>query len=447
MKLIKKLWLLAAIIAVNIACSDSDDERVIENYDPNKEVIIKNFFPDSGGIATKMIIEGVNFGSDTSKIDVRFNEKKAAVITAQGDKMYVLAPKLPGDTCVIKVRIGDQEVTADKEFRYLTQMTVSTVAGSNGANGGKFLEGSLATAAFGNIRGTAADKYGNVFLSMYVSGGSIGVCRVDIPNNQVTWVSDIIGNGVAWNSPAVHSETQAIWFPSNSGQMVLVLDPLNLWMPRAYTIKRPSAEQIEQGMVDFNIADIGTMHSLAYNPKDNKFYTRCYNGRFLSIDAETFTGQILGNKVLDDNISVDSYAGIDPTDGEWLYFSYYQRHFVRRLNLKTLEFENYAGTRSQVGSWRDGIGDDAEFKNPRCIIFDSEGSLYVADMGNHCIRKVTKERVVSTVTGKPGSTGTTDGSPDKALFNNPFGIGVDHEGNVYIGEAAPNRMLRKLTME
>lgn len=76
----------------------------------------------------------------------------------------------------------------------------------------------------------------------------------------------------------------------------------------------------------------------------------------------------------------------------------------------------------------------------------SSTNLYIADSGNHCIRKVTPEGVVSTVIGNPNSSGYKDGTPEIALFTEPWGLAIDSEGTIYIGDK-DNRCVRKLSIE
>ena len=75
-----------------------------------------------------------------------------------------------------------------------------------------------------------------------------------------------------------------------------------------------------------------------------------------------------------------------------------------------------------------------------------EENLYIADSGNHCIRKVTPEGVVSTVIGNPNTSGYKDGTPEIALFTEPWGLAIDSEGTIYIGDK-DNRCVRKLSIE
>ena len=69
-------------------CSCNDEQEAV--YDPSKPVVLDTFYPTEGGIATKVIIEGSNFGCDVSKIHVRYNDMEAAVISSTGDKIYAI---------------------------------------------------------------------------------------------------------------------------------------------------------------------------------------------------------------------------------------------------------------------------------------------------------------------------------------------------------------------
>jgi trimeric autotransporter adhesin len=84
---------------------------------------------------------------------------------------------------------------------------------------------------------------------------------------------------------------------------------------------------------------------------------------------------------------------------------------------------------------------------PSKVTVDSAGNLYIADLYNHRIRKVTAEGTISTVAGngKPGFSG--DGHlATYAQLNSPIGIAVDSAGNLYIADAANSR-IRKVTPE
>ena len=76
---------------------------------------------------------------------------------------------------------------------------------------------------------------------------------------------------------------------------------------------------------------------------------------------------------------------------------------------------------------------------------DSAGNVYVADSGNHTIRKVTSAGVVTTLAGLAGSVGSADGTGSAARFSYPSGVAVDSAGNIYVADTY-NHAIRKGTL-
>lgn len=101
-----------------------------------------------------------------------------------------------------------------------------------------------------------------------------------------------------------------------------------------------------------------------------------------------------------------------------------------------------AGLAGQTGS-QDGAAADARFRNPWSVAVDGDGNVYVADMSNDTIRKITPAGKVYTFAGLAGVPGTADGYGNDARFDNPFGVAVDSTGNVYVSDTA-NDAIRKI---
>ncbi|MEG3790495.1 NHL repeat-containing protein [Lysobacter sp. CCNWLW3] len=89
--------------------------------------------------------------------------------------------------------------------------------------------------------------------------------------------------------------------------------------------------------------------------------------------------------------------------------------------------------------FRDGLGAAAAFDTPSGLALDAAGNLYVADTGNHAIRKISPQGAVSTVAGD-GSAGYLDGPGAVARFNGPTGVAVDAKGQVYIADTYNDRI-------
>ena len=100
-----------------------------------------------------------------------------------------------------------------------------------------------------------------------------------------------------------------------------------------------------------------------------------------------------------------------------------------------------AGTAGTSGS-TDGTG--ALFNGPYATAVDGSGNVYVADSSNDTIRKITPAGVVSTLAGTAGVQGSNDGTGSAAQFTNPFGVAVDANGNVYVADLG-NNTIRKIT--
>jgi kumamolisin len=102
-----------------------------------------------------------------------------------------------------------------------------------------------------------------------------------------------------------------------------------------------------------------------------------------------------------------------------------------------------AGSAGLAGS-TNATGSAARFNAPSNVTVDSSGNIYVADANNNAIRKITSAGVVSTLAGRAGRTGSTNGTGTNARFNAPLGVAVDSSGNVFVADAN-NNLIRKIT--
>ncbi len=130
----------------------------------------------------------------------------------------------------------------------------------------------------------------------------------------------------------------------------------------------------------------------------------------------------------------------------WIYIADSGNHTIRRaiFDIDKGEFAvvTFAGAAGQPGT-TDGPVAQARFNDPAGIVTDAS-ITYIADRGNHTIREISSNAVVSTVAGVPGQAGHRDGDAAQALFNRPTGVAVDPWGNLLVTEEG-NHTIRKIT--
>jgi ABC-type transport system involved in multi-copper enzyme maturation permease subunit len=117
-------------------------------------------------------------------------------------------------------------------------------------------------------------------------------------------------------------------------------------------------------------------------------------------------------------------------------------HFVRTLsfpigNLIETSITNGAGS-------VDGMGPAARFAAPTSVVSDRLGNLFIADVADSVIRKVTPAGEVSTFAGRPRETGENDGVAGEARFTRPQAIAIDAEDNLFVADTGSG-LIRKIT--
>ena len=114
-------------------------------------------------------------------------------------------------------------------------------------------------------------------------------------------------------------------------------------------------------------------------------------------------------------------------------------------NCTNKEIFTVAGTtqRDDAG-FQNGPANQARFNHPGGLNVDRLGNIYVADIENHVIRKITPQGIVSTLAGQVGIIGYEDGIGSNALFNTPVDVVVDFEGNLFVADQ-DNNVIRKIT--
>jgi sugar lactone lactonase YvrE len=106
-------------------------------------------------------------------------------------------------------------------------------------------------------------------------------------------------------------------------------------------------------------------------------------------------------------------------------------------------FTIVAGVPDKAGA-QDGAAGHARFSAPQGLALDHEGNIYVADSGNHTIRRIAHDGGVSTLAGMHGKRGTKDGHGASARLDSPTSIAIDRAGTLYVTNGTDS-LIRKIS--
>ncbi|HZP42502.1 MAG TPA: hypothetical protein VFD84_13480 [Candidatus Binatia bacterium] len=124
-----------------------------------------------------------------------------------------------------------------------------------------------------------------------------------------------------------------------------------------------------------------------------------------------------------------------------VYITDFNNHRIRRV---TADGRISTAVGSGVPGAADGPAAVAQLTQPSGLAFDSAGNLYIADFGNHLIRKVDTAGNVTRIAGVPGTPGAAgDGGPaGSAMLNGPTDVVVDRDGALLIVDQLNNKVRR-----
>jgi sugar lactone lactonase YvrE len=282
-------------------------------------------------------------------------------------------------------------VVADARNNTIRKVTpagvVTTLAGTAGLVGSA--DGAGAAASFNNPSGVAADGVGNVF----VADCDNNTIRKITPSGVVTTLADGTGGPASFGGPtgvAVDGEGN-VFVAGNFDDTIRKITPAGV----VTTLAGSATAQSES-------AD-GTGAAARFNGPDG--------------------------------VAVDEAGNVFVAD----------RHSntIRKVTPAGV-VTTLAGSATAAPGSSDGTGAAASFNFPCGVAVDGAGNLFVADSFNDTIRKVTPAGVVTTLAGSAGSLGSADGTGDAARFDRPQGVAVDGAGNLFVTDMG-NDTIRKIT--
>lgn len=142
----------------------------------------------------------------------------------------------------------------------------------------------------------------------------------------------------------------------------------------------------------------------------------------------------------------DTYGSISWSNGNNGYGTAFvsdQGSHTIRVIAPNGQVGTYLGAPSSAGA-TNGSRTAARFNKPTGLAMDGDGNLFIADTGNHLIRKVDTTGNVTTFAGVANVSGLADGAAAQSLFNAPEALALDSARNLYVADTG-NGAIRKIT--
>jgi len=430
---IKNLMFVIALgVSVGFVSCKKDDGFA---HNPSQPIVVGSFAPGAGPLGTQILIKGSNFTTDTSKIKVSINGIPLLVAGVKGDEILAVITTRTGSG-PIKVDMNDGTVSSSDAFNYQFSYSVSTLAGS-GQAGYNDANGTAAAFNFNGVRGQlSVDKD----LNVYVADGGNQRVRKITPDGTVTTIAGSGINGYAdgaagsaqFNNPCgtVVDKDGNVYVSERNGRNIRKITPDGVVSTYAHGSGNGGNE----------------LTSVVVNNTTGEIYWSDFYGDGIYYLHNGNVEKII-NHSLPCTITIDAQGNI--------YATHYddQQVWKYTYNAANATFDGgvaIAGT-SHVSGMSDGVGAAATFARPWGIALDSHNNLFVSGQGggdaSNCVRMITAGTWdVKTIAGVGNSQDFYDGLGADARFRQPTGIAIDKNDDIYILDMGNNR-IRKITVQ
>jgi streptogramin lyase len=400
---------------------------------------ISAFAPTSGSKGASINITGTGFNPSLTGNIVTINGKPATVAKATATGLTVIVPAGAGDG-KITVQTGGQTATSAKDLTYL--YTVSTFAG-DGLPG--FAEGTGVAAQFQFPFAVALDGAGSIFVADAMNHR----IRKITPSAEVTTLAGAgyrgfingPGNQAGFGFPTgiAVDPLGNIYVGDDDFNMVRKVTVAGVVSTVAGDLDSGSADGVGQAARFYRPVGVAT------DTAGNVFVADYFNNAIRRVTPAGEVTTLAGNGTPGykdgPGAAAQFYApiGVAVDRSGYVYVADEGNNMIRKIS-PSREVSTLAGDTS--AGFKDASGTAARFISPIGITADASGNVYVGDWGNHRIRKISPTGAVTTVAGD-GQPSFKDGAAVTAHFKYPCGLAIDAAGTIYVADQG-NHRIRKL---
>lgn len=428
---------LALLLTAILACNKDNGP------DATPQPAISTVWPLEGTASTIVTIRGKHFSGVRTENTVKFNGVDAVVIEASAGQLQVVSPE-GGATGAITVAVRNMEITGPV-FTYTTppeEYTVKVFAGDATAGS---VDGPLAIARLKSPEGVTVDATGNLIIT---DRGNNRIRKV----SAAGVMSTIAGANAAGfvNGAATAARFRLPWKSAvDAAGNIFVADRDNHCI-RKITPDGMVSTFAGQGTAGFADGDKTTAMfnqplDVAVDAAGNVYVADNLNHRIRKITPDGNVSTLAGDGTAGYADGAGTAArlknpsGLSLDTAGNLVVADRLNHRIRKVTIAG-EVSTLAG--DGTSGYKDGDAVTARFADPYGITVDGNGNILVADLNNNKVRKLTSS-AVSTVAGT--GKGFLDGPGASAQLNQPTDICTDAAGNIFVADLG-NNCIRKISL-
>lgn len=442
--------------------------------DPSRPVVFTDYSPKEGPVRTLVFIEGSNFGTDVSKIEVIIGGVSAPVIGSSGSKISVMVPRRSnrGDV-VVSIKDANDKVLKEHEFEepfnLQSALVVNTLAGKVDplTNASSIINGSFEEAEFQQPWWMEfdIDEEGNKVIYLIDAENLAALRKINLTTEEV---STVFMKGQA----GVH-QVKSMLFDTPTRDTLFFVDDNGRgnWNDRHQMPNMFYALRNESFRKVYPYLYAQTSYSAVSMTDGTIFYNTWVSSNVYKAkqvwneQAQMWDGIPLFSVKAN---SSDHVFMIRHPDDLYVYMTGFHGVYRCAYDSEKKELVSsvlHVGDIGGGSGYADAPGSSARFNRPRQGVFVknkeyvAQGKtdvydFYLCDHNNNAIRKVTPEGEVSTFAGR-GSVGIDgkvwgwiDGEArETARFREPTGICYDEEEEIFYVADSNNKRIRTISVE